>query len=85
VLRGSDAGAPIDSFRKALDQALVQAGLQTWPIHTAHMTLAYDDRTIAEHDIEPIRFAAEAFVLIESLVGQSVHRHQGRWPLLPCP
>jgi RNA 2',3'-cyclic 3'-phosphodiesterase len=85
VLRDYDAAAPINAFRKALNQALVQAGLRTRPSSTAHMTLAYDDRQIAEHQIEPIRFAVEAFVLIHSLVGQSVHRPLGRWPLRPRP
>lgn len=83
VLRGDDAAAPINSFRKALDQALAQAGLRTRPINTAHMTLAYDERQIAQHSIEPLRWVAGEFVLIHSLVGQSVHRHLGRWPLLP--
>jgi RNA 2',3'-cyclic 3'-phosphodiesterase len=81
VLRGDDATTPISTFRKALGQALAQAGLRNWPTSTAHMTLAYDDRHVPEHRIEPIRFAAEAFVLIESLVGQTVHRRLGRWPL----
>jgi RNA 2',3'-cyclic 3'-phosphodiesterase len=81
VLRGDDATAPISTFRKALGQALAQAGLRNQPTSTAHMTLAYDDRHVPEHRIEPIRFAAEEFVLIESLVGQTVHRHLGRWPL----
>jgi RNA 2',3'-cyclic 3'-phosphodiesterase len=83
VLRGEDATAPITAFRKALGHALVQAGLRTRPSNTAHMTLAYDDRHIPEHRVEPIRFAVKAFVLIDSLVGQSVHQHLGRWPLRP--
>lgn len=85
VLAGNDATAPITAFRQTLDQALVQAGLRTRPSNTAHMTLAYDDRHVPEHQIEPIRFAVQAFVLIDSLVGQGVHRHLGRWPLLPRP
>jgi RNA 2',3'-cyclic 3'-phosphodiesterase len=81
VLRGNDATAPISTFRKALGQALEQAGLRNQPTSTAHMTLAYDDRHVPEHRIEPIHFAVQAFVLIDSLVGQGVHRHLGRWPL----
>jgi RNA 2',3'-cyclic 3'-phosphodiesterase len=83
VLRGDDATAPISVFRNALSQALAQAGLRSWPSNTAHMTLAYDDRHVQEHRIEPIRFVVEAFVLIDSLVGQGVHRHFGSWPLRP--
>jgi RNA 2',3'-cyclic 3'-phosphodiesterase len=81
VLTGDDAAAPINSFRTALDQALARAGLRTWPSNIAHMTLAYSDRQIAAHSIEPLRWLVEDFVLIHSLVGQTVHRHLGRWPL----
>jgi RNA 2',3'-cyclic 3'-phosphodiesterase len=82
VLRGDDAAAPISAFRHALGEALAHAGLRAEPINTAHMTLAYDDRRIAEHRLdEPLRMAVEAFVLIHSLVGQGVHRHLGRWSL----
>lgn len=84
VLASDDATAPITAFRTALGKALVQAGLRTRPSNTAHMTLTYGNRHVPEHHIEPIRFAVQAFVLIDSLVGQGVHRHRGRWPLLPC-
>lgn len=81
VLRGDDVAAPISAFRKALCEALARAGLPARPSNTAHMTLAYGDRLIAEHQIEPVRWMAEDFVLIDSLVGQTVHQHLGRWPL----
>jgi RNA 2',3'-cyclic 3'-phosphodiesterase len=81
VLRGDDDNAPINAFRQALSQALTRAGLRHQPSNIAHMTLTYGDRHIPEHHIEPIRIAVEAFVLINSLVGQSVHQHLGRWPL----
>ena len=85
VLTGDDATAPITAFRGALDRALAQAGLRTRPSNNAHMTLAYDDRHVTEHRIEPLCFTVEAFVLIDSLVGQGVHRHLGHWPLQPRP
>jgi RNA 2',3'-cyclic 3'-phosphodiesterase len=83
VLRGAESNAPMDAFRQALDHALTQAGFRARPIHTAHMTLAYDARHVAEQLIEPVRWIAEDFVLIHSLVGQGVHRHLGRWRLQP--
>jgi RNA 2',3'-cyclic 3'-phosphodiesterase len=83
VLRGAESNAPMDAFHQALTHALTQAGLRARPIHTAHMTLAYDVRRIAEQLIEPVRWIAEDFVLIHSLVGQGVHRHLGRWRLQP--
>ena len=85
VLAGDDVTAPITAFRQTLHAALAQAGLRTRPSNTAHMTLAYDDRHVEEQRIEPIRFAVQAVVLIDSLVGQGVHRHLGQWPLLPRP
>jgi RNA 2',3'-cyclic 3'-phosphodiesterase len=81
VLRGDDANAPISAFRKALGQALTHAGLRSRPSNTAHMTLAYGDRQVPEHRIEPLRWMAEEFALIDSLVGQTVHRHLSHWPL----
>jgi RNA 2',3'-cyclic 3'-phosphodiesterase len=81
VLIGDDAEAQVSKLRKALSQALALAGLRNRPTSTAHMTLTYDDRHVPQHRIEPLRFAAEEFVLIESLVGQTVHRHLGHWPL----
>ncbi len=81
VLRGGDAAAPISAFRNALGGALAQAGLRAQPSKTAHMTLAYGGRLIPEQRIEPVRWMAEDFVLIHSLVGQGVHRHLGSWPL----
>jgi RNA 2',3'-cyclic 3'-phosphodiesterase len=85
VLRGYDADALSGAFRKALGQALTQAGLRARPSNTAHMTLAYDDRQVPEHRIEPVRWMAEEFALIDSLVGQTVHRHLDHWPLHPPP
>jgi 2'-5' RNA ligase len=48
---------------------------------TPHMTLSYKGRPIAEHPIEPIRWTAREFVLIDSHVGETYHDVVGRWPL----
>jgi RNA 2',3'-cyclic 3'-phosphodiesterase len=81
VLRGDDAGTPLTAFRSELGVALRQAGLRAHPSNAAHMTLAYGDRDIPVQRMAPIRWTAEHFVLVDSLVGQGIHRHLGRWPL----
>ena len=48
---------------------------------TPHMTLSYKGRAVAEHPIEPIRWIASEFVLIDSHVGETHHEVVGRWPL----
>lgn len=51
------------------------------PSFTPHMTLSYNGRVTAEHPIEPIRWTAREFVLINSHVGKTYHEHVGCWPL----
>jgi 2'-5' RNA ligase len=52
------------------------------PLFTPHMTLSYKGNVTVEHAIEPIRWTAREFVLINSHVGKTYHEHVGRWPLL---
>jgi 2'-5' RNA ligase len=52
------------------------------PLFTPHMTLSYKGNVTVEHAIEPIRWTAREFVLINSHVGRTYHEHVGRWPLL---
>src|SRR5439155_1207844 len=48
---------------------------------TPHMTLLYDRQRIEEAPIEPINWMVSEMVLVESLVGQTIHRHLARVPL----
>jgi 2'-5' RNA ligase len=48
---------------------------------TPHMTLLYDNRTVRERPIEPIRMNVLDLVLVHSLVGQSRYIELARWPL----
>ena len=81
VLRGDDGTAPVTAFRQGLDSAIQQVGLRIQPSHTAHMTLLYDEGSVPEQAMEPVRWAATEFVLVHSLVGQQHHEWLGRWPL----
>ncbi|MDO8698814.1 MAG: 2'-5' RNA ligase family protein [Rhodoferax sp.] len=51
------------------------------PSFTPHMTLSYKGNVTPEHPIEPIRWTAREFVLINSHVGKTYHEHVGRWSL----
>jgi 2'-5' RNA ligase len=45
------------------------------------MTMSYSGRAVAEHAIEPIRWTAREFLLIDSHVGKTYHEVVGRWRL----
>jgi 2'-5' RNA ligase len=82
VLLGGDAAA-LKGLHEALGTALERAGFKCHPTssYTPHLTLLYDRREVAEHAIEPIRWAAHEFVLMDSLVGKGQHVPLARWPL----
>jgi hypothetical protein len=43
------------------------------------MTLLYDKRQVAVQTIQPVRWAANRFVLILSHVGLTHHQRSGTW------
>lgn len=55
--------------------------MPTKSIGTPHVTLLYDDRHVAEHAVDTIRWTVQEFVLVHSLVGQTLYIPLGRWPL----
>jgi len=85
VLRGDAGLAELMVFQRALGLEMAKAGLGRWakPAYTPHVTLLYDDRAVAEQAIEPIRWTAGEFVLVRSLIGQTLHIPLARWPLRP--
>ena len=50
-------------------------------LYSPHMTLLYDREARPGRAIPPFRWRVREFVLIQSLVGQTIHRELGRWPL----
>jgi RNA 2',3'-cyclic 3'-phosphodiesterase len=48
---------------------------------TPHMTLLYPGKFVDKQPVEPIRWTAHEFVLIQSFVGQGRQRVIARWPL----
>lgn len=85
VLRGSDGVAALTSFRDVLATALKKAGLasRAIPRYTPHVTLLYDGRCIAEQAIDKVSWTVREFVLVHSLVGQTLHVPLARLPMLP--
>ena len=83
VLRGGDGVAALMEFQQALGMAMKKAGLGRWakPGYTPHVTLLYDDRSVAEQAVETISWTAREFVLVHSLLGQTRHVALARWPL----
>jgi 2'-5' RNA ligase len=84
VLRARDCIA-LASLYHALGTDMKKAGIgkSVTSRFTPHMTLLYDDRTVAERAIEPVRWAVRDFALVHSLRGRGAnrHRHLARWAM----
>jgi 2'-5' RNA ligase len=85
VLCGHDGTSGLAAFRQRLSEALAKAGLAPEQAFTPHMTLAYTRRKIETHPIEPIRWTADSFALVDSHVGKRVYQVLGGWPAAPDP
>ena len=57
-------------------QGIIRAGSLT-----PHMTLLYTDKFVYKQPVEPVRWTAREFVLIQSFVGQGRHQVMAHWPL----
>jgi len=85
VLRSQaeESNAPLFALQGALGDRLRAAGLGRYIERrfTPHVTLLYDERTLAPEAVPPIGWRVREFVLIHSLLGKSEHRVLGRWSL----
>lgn len=81
VLRGGDGVASLIAFQQTLGDALKKTVLGRWakPTYTPHVTLLYDDRSVAEQAVPAVSWTAGEFVLIHSLIGQNMHVPLARW------
>lgn len=75
----SDEG--IARLRQLLSLALRRVGLHPAPSDTPHMTLLYDTRQVAEHEIAPVCWTAQRFALVLSHVGLGHHQWIAEWAL----
>jgi 2'-5' RNA ligase len=83
VLKDSGDASPLRAFHQSLGNALKLAGLGRWANanFTPHVTLLYDTELLLEHPVEPVRWVADEFVLVHSIMGQTRHVPLGRWRL----
>lgn len=83
VLRGGDGVASLITLQQTLGDALKKTVLGRWakPAYTPHVTLLYDDRSVPEQPVPAVSWTASEFVLIRSLIGQTLHVPLARWPL----
>ena len=81
VLGGAEGLADIAAFRQRLGERMADAGFKPKAAYTPHMSLVYGaGRRVAAQPIEPVRFRASSFALIDSHVGQGAHEVLARWP-----
>jgi 2'-5' RNA ligase len=75
--------ASLDALRQRIAVAREAAGLSARAGHrpSPRMTLGYRDGAPFTHDIAPIGWTADAFVLVHSRLGQMRHDVIGRWLL----
>jgi RNA 2',3'-cyclic 3'-phosphodiesterase len=80
VLLG-DENKALRDFQRALGAAMAKALLPPDANFTPHVTLLRDPVSMPETTIEPIHWTVREFVLIHSLIGQTLHVPLGRWTL----
>ena len=81
VLAGGEGVQPVRDFHQILCAEIAKVLPFKAPSFTPHMTMSYSGRAVAEHAIEPIRWTAREFLLIDSHVGKTYHEVVGRWRL----
>jgi 2'-5' RNA ligase len=84
VLTVGDGVAGLLVLYKNLAQALLKVGIAgNPPSYTPHITLLYDDVTVAPEPVPAIRCAVRELVLLHSRIGQNQPNYTtlGRWPL----
>ena len=69
------------AMQTAIHSALRGGMAHRGKLYSPHMTLLYDREERPERPIPPFRWRVREFVLIQSLVGQTIHRELGRWSL----
>ena len=82
VLLAGEPLEPLRALHRSLGVQLQAAGVTgSRGRFMPHLTLLYDEALIELRAIEPVRWTAAEFLLIDSLLGQTRHVVLGRWPL----
>jgi 2'-5' RNA ligase len=83
VLRAGRGVRSLEALHAAIGTRMAAAGLARLvkPAFVPHVTLLYDDRSVAPRAIEPVTWIVREFVLVHSLLRRTEHRVLGRWEL----
>lgn len=83
ALRPGGGNAGLAALQARLEAGLGALGVlcRDWRF-SPHVTLAYRAGRSAGRAVPPIRWRADSFVLIHSLVGETRHAELGEWPLV---
>jgi len=84
LFRGEGSEALV-ALGDAIGVAMAKVGLRSSAsqFKTPHISLLRSPLRVPEEMVEPVRWTAREFVLIQSLIGKKEHRVKARWPLLP--
>ncbi|MEH0164706.1 2'-5' RNA ligase family protein [Paucibacter sp. JuS9] len=81
LLAGGAGLAALKAFHGQLSAALKAVDLYRYASFTPHLTLLHDAIAVEQQPVEPIRWAADEFVLVNTRLGTAEHEVLGRWPL----
>ena len=81
VLCGDDSAIGLEILQQRLSDVL-DASPRPARRFVPHVTLLRDGRHVAEQPIERIGWTVREVVLVHSLLGQTIHRHVARVPLI---
>jgi RNA 2',3'-cyclic 3'-phosphodiesterase len=84
VLAGGNGIAGLLGLHRALAVTMQHFGFlrATESSFTPHITVLYDEQSVAERAIEPVSWTVREFVLVHSRIGQNQpYALLGRWPL----
>lgn len=82
LLGGENAEvAALAAFRQRLGEVLADAGFAPKRAFTPHLTLSYMRGAMEPATVEPVRWTAASFALIDSRRAEGVHEVLGRWAL----
>jgi len=82
VMRAGDDAPGAKSLHQHLAEALARHGFgaRLERRFVPHLTLLYDDKSLPEHEVEPVEWTADTFELVHSETGRG-HRVLRHWPL----
>lgn len=81
VLRGEGGVSGMRLLQGELGRCMAAEGMSGDRQFTPHVTLLYDDDSVAVQPVESVGWQVREFVLIRSFLGQTRYQEEGRWSL----